>query len=1543
MKLFKNKIKITVALFMALTMLISAALPIGAFSVEQGGSEEGALPCWSVGYSDGVLEIKINAETVYDILKDQKLTREELASLIPQDILDAIEKGRELTTDDLLALASNYISFDDIREILEDMPQELISEYINLETLEELIEIDELISLLPLDDIFSAASAEAINDLVNREGVWELIFTDSATSAIADNKDFVKQLMEDTSLITDVLNDPVLKDKFAALLTDADSGAVNTILNDSRYADVKARLYDYLLDDGIIGEKILRDDERLERVFEAIMPQNDEDTEKQALIESFVTHSSVKSYLLTADLLSKELVEKLIDSGAIGDSFISDNFTTEQILEFVNPIDGTVDTDKLYTIISSDPDRYFDLVLQEVGAQTIIREIGNDTVYNAIMSNKDRIFGDSAAINAFIDIFNPLDNEYIMTALGGYSEILFTYCDLPYVLENVITYEKLLSIIDPADIVDIIGIDTVLEYVSVKEIIDAMGGASALLDIYSEDEIVNIFKTIGTDGIKKFITDSNILEAIDINGIATDILKNIRETADLNSLARRFMQTTVQIITGRIATVTVGNTDNPAFAYGQLSINSLLEGLISVIPITDGKLDFASALDTGISAGIKVMLNDLDESGENISYSYGIKITFIGDTQNLGAVLDKINNYIVFEIDTEFDDDGTLSGISTGLSVSVPKVFSTVYAELLNGELGESHISDGLRKKLLQIPNLTPADVSDAVNGITDEEKDEIYNAIANNLKELKEKVSSGLQDTAGSPKGRAVGSNTVNNAADRAKELLDGLANRETFDSLFDRLAAFLSRFAKSNSGNTSIARHYMNNGNTFNIGAGKILNLRDFILENAVLPDKLAIILKNQELSIKTNSQVEVDGLYSLTYTDENGNEFNTLVPEGTTVSNINRILGITLTDENGNPYNGNDTVNKNIVSNNKYRVVFHFIDEANKSETHETQTVFYNKGAESVTEPTLTNDGYSYSWGSYTLNTAKIIDVYYVKTPNVYKVTFECYDENGNRIDNVLEPYTATFTYGNSNITYPQIEGYNLIGAIEGSEFDENYFANGSGNQTVKLKYKKIAITDIVLTFTYNGETIGTFTFEGCYGYSKDDILSIIRLNDGNKYGALIKKGYNLTDLNSYDSNGEAAQTVELVYTGKVYTIKWLSEDTQIGNTVTWTFGDPSTYPSAHQALPSIKGHTVKWDKELNAELFKEPKDIVIKLTKTPNTYTITFIGNGQTIIRSWTYGTAFTAEPAVPYKYGHSGEWESYTLTDSDITVNAIYTLCVYTATFVADGETVGTVSFTVNDEKLTEPNVPAKSGYVGKWEDYSIVDHDITVNAIYTPISGGYVPDDTTNTPDGTTDTDDTTVAVAHPSGGSWAWIGLLLIALLVAGGLFGYYNRKNNKPDNTPDRDPDPEPDPEPTPESEDEGEPEPEESETEPEAEETQPVPEEPVHVVESVSVEEADELMSDDTAIHLISSKTVAKKEGLKIIVNIDRIDTAFEANNIVNLESLKEKKLVPQNTARIKILAKGNLTKPLNVEANAFSVQAVKMITLTGGTVTLVVVEE
>ena len=109
------------------------------------------------------------------------------------------------------------------------------------------------------------------------------------------------------------------------------------------------------------------------------------------------------------------------------------------------------------------------------------------------------------------------------------------------------------------------------------------------------------------------------------------------------------------------------------------------------------------------------------------------------------------------------------------------------------------------------------------------------------------------------------------------------------------------------------------------------------------------------------------------------------------------------------------------------------------------------------------------------------------------------------------------------------------------------------------------------------------------------------------------------------------------------------------------------------------------------------------------------------------------------------------------------------------------------------------------------------------------------------------------------------------------------------------------------------------------------------PVIEHESISVEEADKKMSDAVAEAAIKEDTSSKRHvGKKAIVNIDTIGEVFNDNDEITLEALIVKKLVPSNTGYVKVLARGSLNKKLHVDLQDYSIQAVKMILLEGGTV-------
>ena len=67
---------------------------------------------------------------------------------------------------------------------------------------------------------------------------------------------------------------------------------------------------------------------------------------------------------------------------------------------------------------------------------------------------------------------------------------------------------------------------------------------------------------------------------------------------------------------------------------------------------------------------------------------------------------------------------------------------------------------------------------------------------------------------------------------------------------------------------------------------------------------------------------------------------------------------------------------------------------------------------------------------------------------------------------------------------------------------------------------------------------------------------------------------------------------------------------------------------------------------------------------------------------------------------------------------------------------------------------------------------------------------------------------------------------------------------------------------------------------------------------------------------------------------IINIDTLSRNFQPNEVVTLEAVRARKLVAKDVDYLKVLARGYIDKPLIVEAHDFSMDAVKMILLTGG---------
>ena len=104
-------------------------------------------------------------------------------------------------------------------------------------------------------------------------------------------------------------------------------------------------------------------------------------------------------------------------------------------------------------------------------------------------------------------------------------------------------------------------------------------------------------------------------------------------------------------------------------------------------------------------------------------------------------------------------------------------------------------------------------------------------------------------------------------------------------------------------------------------------------------------------------------------------------------------------------------------------------------------------------------------------------------------------------------------------------------------------------------------------------------------------------------------------------------------------------------------------------------------------------------------------------------------------------------------------------------------------------------------------------------------------------------------------------------------------------------------------------------------------------------VNAEQADTLLTDQQAEDSVRVVKMKQKASGKIVpINIGNLCEYFEDGDEVNLAILKEKRLISKNAERVKVLAGGTMTKKLNITAHKFSLQAIKMIILAGGTVSM-----
>ena len=105
-------------------------------------------------------------------------------------------------------------------------------------------------------------------------------------------------------------------------------------------------------------------------------------------------------------------------------------------------------------------------------------------------------------------------------------------------------------------------------------------------------------------------------------------------------------------------------------------------------------------------------------------------------------------------------------------------------------------------------------------------------------------------------------------------------------------------------------------------------------------------------------------------------------------------------------------------------------------------------------------------------------------------------------------------------------------------------------------------------------------------------------------------------------------------------------------------------------------------------------------------------------------------------------------------------------------------------------------------------------------------------------------------------------------------------------------------------------------------------------------VQAEDVNHMMSGEQANALTAVVFRPARPGNnRAIVYLDTLSDAFAPYSFVNLAILRKEGIVGEETTHIVVHARGVLRKPLMVEADGFSLEAVKMLSLTGGRAILI----
>ena len=343
-----------------------------------------------------------------------------------------------------------------------------------------------------------------------------------------------------------------------------------------------------------------------------------------------------------------------------------------------------------------------------------------------------------------------------------------------------------------------------------------------------------------------------------------------------------------------------------------------------------------------------------------------------------------------------------------------------------------------------------------------------------------------------------------------------------------------------------------------------------------------------------------------------------------------------------------------------------------------------------------------------------------------PNTYTVTWV--DENGNEIE--VDPEV---TYGST----PSFDG-DTPEKDPDAEFSYIFVGWDDGNRVYGLNDNLPAVEeDVTYTAVFEGE-VNKYTVIWV-----DEDEEPIETDENVPYGETPEytgetpSKTDTTGKYTYtfagwspeisEVTGDATYKATFTQAPREYEIKFVNEDGRELQTSDVAYGETPAYTGETPTKEATAEYTysfLAWTPSIVP--VTGDATYTATYTSTPVDYKLTWKVDGEVYKESTVPFDTETSKPDDPVKDGYTFKWVDEipaTMPAQDVTINGKFTVIEYTATFVDEnGETVETVTFTVEDESITEPAVPEKAGYAGEWEEYTLGTSDITIKPVYANIT-----------------------------------------------------------------------------------------------------------------------------------------------------------------------------------------------------------------------------